>query len=114
MKSVKDAKKRVKHDDASLVKFIHRMVMACSMERYLGFNLPPGKHTTLHYSAENSYVFRKNFLKEVQENEGEGRRIKRALAEEYRLRGLPARLRRQLCQINYHSLTLKMQQPVAV
>jgi hypothetical protein len=40
----------------------------CSFERYLGFNLPPGKHTTLGNSALGSRAFDRLLRRERSEN----------------------------------------------
>jgi len=42
-----------RHTDASLVQFILKGLRACSMDKYLGTNLPEGRHTTLANSAIN-------------------------------------------------------------
>jgi hypothetical protein len=38
---------------ASLVEFIKKGLEDCSLEKYMGLNLPKGKHTTLGDSARN-------------------------------------------------------------
>jgi hypothetical protein len=39
--------------DESLVQFIKKGLEHCSLENYMGLNLPKGKHTTLGNSAHN-------------------------------------------------------------
>jgi excinuclease UvrABC nuclease subunit len=59
-----------KKTDESLVQFILKGLEHCSLENYMGLNLPKGKHTTLADSASKNgkYGIDKELREERKEN----------------------------------------------
>ncbi len=83
MKLVKNGKEKTLSTNAKLAIVIQRMQTACSMKKYLGLDLPKGKHTTLHFSALNSNAFEKLLRREKKENDEILRSIRKTCQMDY-------------------------------
>jgi hypothetical protein len=71
-------------ENEKLVKFIARGLRICSLENYLGLNLPPKKHTTLGNSALGSVAFKRLLHRERRENKKLLQRIKKTCQAGYK------------------------------
>jgi hypothetical protein len=72
-------------ENEKLVKFIARGLRICSLENYLGLNLPPKKHTMLGNSALGFVAFKRSLHRERRENGKLLQQIKKTCQVDYKI-----------------------------